>query len=144
MTVLEQLQQLVAKSDDQSVYSLLDDSGIEYEEVEDTTWIDDGKYSYGGYEIKVGDEYFSFSVSRSGSYYSDYYHTIDEVCKYTPDTRYHVTYTFPSQEIAKEFAGWMCCSGEQSMWEWGDLELNREVEYDMAKGTMEIKDKFDI
>ena len=143
MNMLEQLQQLVAKSDDELPDDLLDENGIKYEEIEDTTWIDDGKYSYGNYDVKIGEDYFSFSVSRSGSYYSSYFYDIQDVSQYTPDTRYHVNYTFPSQEVAQQFVSWMCSSGEQTMWEAGELELNRETNYDYDKGSMEIKGKFE-
>jgi len=119
--MLEKLKELVSKSDDESIECLLDDSGIGYEVVEEGDWIDDGKYQYRNFDVKIADKYYSFSDSRSGSYYSDWYYSIQDVCEYTPDTRYHVTYTFPSKDVAKEFVSFMS-ENEQGMWEWEELE----------------------
>ena len=143
--MLEKLQELVAKSDDKGVEYLLDSSGIDYKEVSDTEWIDDGKYQQGKYEVEIEGEFFSFSVRRSGSYHTDWYYTIYEVNNYVPDTRYYVQYTFPSKEVAQAFVSWMCGEGEHNMWEYSadsGSALNRNVEYNYEKGSLEIGGRF--
>lgn len=96
--MLEKLKELISKSDDESAEYLLDKNSIKYEVVNEENWIDDGKYQYRCFGVKIEGKYYSFHESRSGSYYSDWYNQIDDVCVYTPDTQYHVTYTFPNKE----------------------------------------------
>ena len=53
------------------------------------------------------------------------------------DTRYHVTYTFPNKDIAKEFVIFMS-ENEQCMWEWEKLENVNPVG-DYETGGIEFK-----
>ena len=143
--MLEKLQKLVAKSDDLGAECLLDANGIDYKEVSDTEWIDDGKCQQGNYEAEIEGEFFSFSVRRSGSYHTDWYYTIYEVNNYVPDTRYYVQYTFPSKEVAQAFVSWMSGAGEQFMWQDAvdsDEDLSRSIEYNYEKGSLEIGERF--
>lgn len=141
--MLDKLKELVKNSDDTCAEFLLDDSGIPYKVYEEEEWIDEGKYQLNCFYVEIEGKYYGFSQSRSGSYYSDYYYSIDDVWEFTPDTRYHIHYTFPSKEVAQEFVKWMSGSGEQQMWNYGDLELNREIKYDYEKGSFEIGNKFE-
>lgn len=143
MDILDKLKELVKHSEDELPECMLDAAGIEYKEVSDIDWQCERKYDYGNYDVEIEGRFFSFSVSRTGSYYTDYYRSIDDVVEYKPDTRYHVNFTFPSKEVAKEFINWMSNHGEQTMWESGDLELNRDVEYNYEDCSMEIKNKFE-
>ncbi len=143
--MLELLKEKLVGNTDSHPESFLDDTGIDYKEVAEVTWIDEGKYSHGSYLFSVGDEHFELSVSRSGSYHTDYYYDICEISQYTPDTRYKVEYTFPSQGVAQQFAIWMCGSGEQSMWQHAEdsgAALNRKVTYDYNAGSLEIGKRF--
>lgn len=51
---------------------------LEFEE--ETEWIDDGKYQYCDYiyRDKISNKYFSIGISRSGSYFSDYYYSWED------------------------------------------------------------------
>jgi len=135
--MIEKLQKLVEQSDDESAEYLIDCTDIEYEVVEEGDWIDDGKYQHRNFDVKIDGKYYSFSESRSGSYYTDWYHSVPEVCEYTPDTRYHVTYTFPSKEVAKEFVSFIS-ENEQGMWEWDEL-ANVNPGCNFKTGTIEFK-----
>jgi hypothetical protein len=57
----------------------------EFEVIELEPWEDDGKYSYRGIIFKKldGDQYFYLSISRSGSYFSDYYYCYEDATEYT-------------------------------------------------------------
>ena len=143
--MLEKLQKLVAKSDDLGAECLLDANGIDYKEVSDTDWIDDGKYQFGSYEVEIDGEFFSFSMSRNGSHYTDWYVDIQEVSQYVPDTRYHMQYTFPNKGVAQAFVSWMSDAGEQFMWQDAvdsDEDLSRSIEYNYEKGSLEIGERF--
>tara|TARA_R100001594_G_scaffold53735_1_gene87282 strand:+ start:18706 stop:19104 length:399 start_codon:yes stop_codon:yes gene_type:complete len=77
--MLEKLEELVRKSDDEDVELMLDRAGIEYTEIEEDYWIQDGKYQYNHFIAKIGEQYFTFNQSRSGSPFTDWYYTIDSV-----------------------------------------------------------------
>ena len=141
--MLYKLKELVKNSDDTDAECLLDSNKISYTLYEEEEWVDEGKYQHSCLYVEIEGKYYGFSQSRSGSYYSDYYYSIDDVWEFTPDTRYHVNYTFPSKEVAQEFVSWMSCCGEGIMGNSGDLELNREIKYDYEKGSFEIGNKFD-
>lgn len=77
--MLEKLEELVRKSDDESVELMLDRAGIEYTEIEEGEWTQDHKYQYNYFIAKIGEQYFTFNQSRSGSYHTDWYYSIDSV-----------------------------------------------------------------
>ena len=51
----------------------------EIEEVEEGDWTEQGKYSYCETIVKVGEDYYGVSQSRSGSYFTDYHYDDPEV-----------------------------------------------------------------
>ncbi|EDS77357.1 putative RecF/RecN/SMC N domain [Clostridium botulinum C str. Eklund] len=59
-----------------------DESGISFdlEFQEQTEWIDEGKYQYCSYiyRDKISNKYFLTGISRSGSYFSDYYYSWED------------------------------------------------------------------
>lgn len=77
--MIVRLDELIKKSDDETIDCILDGAGIEYEEIEDSGWTDEGKYSYREVVMKIEGKYYEFTCSRSGSYYSDYYNSVDSV-----------------------------------------------------------------
>lgn len=137
--MLEKLQKLVGESDDIDAECILDDRGINYTIVDAGDWIDDGKYQYRNFDVKISDKFYSFSESRSGSYYTDWYYSIQDVCEYTPDTRHHVTYTFPNQKVAQQFVSFVECSGEDLMNELDVMEGDFRAVYDLDRGSLEFK-----
>lgn len=46
--------------------------------IEQGEWIDEGKYQYRDTVFKYDDKIWEFFVSRSGSYFSDYYYDIED------------------------------------------------------------------
>lgn len=76
---------------DEHPENALDTLGIEYEVLEDIEWDDQGKYQYGSLVVQVGDQIFGIDVSRSGSYFSDYYYDIDSVTELKKQTTYTVS-----------------------------------------------------
>lgn len=48
--------------------------GKDYVMVEDADWRDDGKYQFGEYIFSSEGKFYVLRVSRSGSYYTDYYY----------------------------------------------------------------------
>jgi hypothetical protein len=78
-TVLKRLQDAVAKSSDESAECMIDGLELEYDEVEDEGWDDDGKYSFNYVIYKIEGKYYGFCQTRSGSYFTDYYYSVDEV-----------------------------------------------------------------
>lgn len=52
----------------------------EFEHVETTEWEDGGKYSYCNVIFKHDGKFYSMTIYRSGSYYSEYYFTYDTEC----------------------------------------------------------------
>jgi len=77
--MLEKLKKLVKERDDVHPESLLDKAGIDYEEVYDSGWEDEGKYQLSEIVYNIKNTNYLFLVRRSGSYFSDYYYQIDEV-----------------------------------------------------------------
>jgi hypothetical protein len=49
-----------------------------YEYIDETGWEDEGKYSYEKFIFKFDGKFYSVGVSRSGSYYSDYYYNYED------------------------------------------------------------------
>ena len=124
---------------------MLDQEDIEYSIHRSEPWVGEGKYSTRRLEIIIESKYYRFGESRSGDYHTRYCGSLDYVEEFIPDTKYSVNYTFPNKKVAQDFISWMCDEGEQYMWEYADLskkDLNRDVEYDYEKGTLEIKSEF--
>lgn len=74
--------------------SALDSLGLGYKVLEDIDWEDDGKYQLGVLIVEIKGQIFGISVSRSGSYFSDYYYNIDGV----EELKRYKTYTVKSEE----------------------------------------------
>lgn len=145
-SMLERLKELVKNSEDQDTEDILQDAEIDYEVYEKGDWVVDYKYQLRSISVIIEGKYYDFNESRSGSPFSSYYYIVSDVAEFIPDTRYHVTYTFPNKEVAKDFTRWMCNSGEQMMWEYSegsDSDLLREIEYNYDEGSLEIKEKFE-
>ncbi len=53
-----------------------DDEWGEFKVIEQGEWEDDGKYQYRDTIFKYGGKIWSFTVDRSGSYFSDYHYGI--------------------------------------------------------------------
>ena len=53
------------------------DSGIEL--IEKGDWIDDNKYSCKSVVFKFHDKFYQYHFSRSGSYYTDYYYSTENL-----------------------------------------------------------------
>lgn len=53
----------------------------EFEHIEELEWDDDGKYQFGGCVFKKDDKRYMLSVTRSGSYFSDYDFQYDLECQ---------------------------------------------------------------
>lgn len=75
--ILDKLKTIVGK--EKRPECALDDLEIQYDTIEDIDWEDDGKYQYGFLVIEVKERYFGIGVTRSGSYFSDYYYHIDDI-----------------------------------------------------------------
>lgn len=54
----------------------------EFKIVEDGDWVDDGKYSHREVIFSKENKFYSLSVSRSGSYYTDYYYDWEDTDKF--------------------------------------------------------------
>jgi hypothetical protein len=55
---------------------IIDDCANErFEWIEESSWEDDGKYSYKDMIFKFDNKFYRVGFSRSGSYYSDYYYS---------------------------------------------------------------------
>lgn len=50
-----------------------------YEWVESSDWEDQGKYQYQSVYVKKDGKFYSFTVQRSGSYFSDYHYDFPEL-----------------------------------------------------------------
>ena len=58
----------------EQVKEIIRDASEEFEIVEKSDWISEGKYEYRDYIFKSGDKFFELSVSRSGSHFTDWYY----------------------------------------------------------------------
>lgn len=86
--LLEELLAHIKGSDDEHPDSILDEVYTrlvkDYQLTEEIDWEDEDKYQYATflYKVTLADDsvhYISMDVSRSGSYYSDYYYSLDNV-----------------------------------------------------------------
>ena len=75
--LLEKMNSIVGK--DTYSESAIEDLGLPYEVVEEGEWEDEGKYQHQSTVFSIENRYFDVSLARSGSYFSDYYYTIDSV-----------------------------------------------------------------
>ena len=71
------------------------DSTELYEFVEGEEWVDDGKYSYCETIVRdvTTNQYYRFYVSRSGSYFTDYYYDWEDQKEYEAEEVHRVTKT---------------------------------------------------
>ena len=58
---------------------IIDDCTDEkFEWIEESGWEDEGKYSYKDMIFKFEDKFYRVNISRSGSYFSDYYYSYED------------------------------------------------------------------
>ena len=53
-----------------------------FEIIEESDWIDDGKYSYKDVVFKFDDKFYVIYPSRSGSYFSDYFYDYEDLVEF--------------------------------------------------------------
>jgi|WetSurMetagenome_2_1015567.scaffolds.fasta_scaffold133261_1 hypothetical protein len=59
-----------------------DENGHKIKFIEESGWIDEGKYSYNSWIFQYQDKYYIVYDSRSGSYFSDYCNDSDDWGEY--------------------------------------------------------------
>ena len=87
--LLDQLKTLLGKEDNPEC--AVDSLDINYTLVQDIEWDDDGKYQNGMIVIDVEGRFFAIGGSRSGSYFTDWHHNIDDVSEVKEIQLYTVT-----------------------------------------------------